>query len=202
MSRNLKRKWQWKTRRKNWVQKQKNDGVRYHCGRKGQMSKDCRERKFNHKKNMRSREGQWGDEADLVLCSLTTEIKKEKVKKKVWFAEEVKQPSKVGMMCTIHADTFFHLWIGDSGALCHIMKDNTSLSDVIDINELIQGSSGIMPNMKKGSCMSMFNKFMELYRSILYGLWSYAPSQVQTCFPWHANSCREIKFQVTIEITS
>ena len=34
-----------------------------------------------------------------------------------------------------------NIWIGDSGALCHITNDNTGLFDTIDINESIQGIS-------------------------------------------------------------
>ena len=41
-------------------------------------------------------------------------------------------------------------WMGDSGALCHITNDDTGLLDIIDINELIQRGSVIMPAMKKG----------------------------------------------------
>ena len=81
------------------------------------------------------------EEDDLVLCLLMLENKKENVQKKVKFFEDVKQPSKVGMLCTIDGDTFLsftkNTWIVDSGALCHIMKDDTSLFDIIDINESI-----------------------------------------------------------------
>ena len=49
-----------------------------------------------------------GDEDELVLCSLMRESKKENVKKKkVQFAEDVKQLSEAGMMCTIDGNTFF-----------------------------------------------------------------------------------------------
>ena len=64
------------------------------------------------------------------LCSLTTENKKENAKKKVWFVEDVKQPSEVGMMCTIGGDALYsfmrNTWIGDSSASCHITNDNTT----------------------------------------------------------------------------
>ena len=57
------------------------------------------------------------------------------------------------MMCTIEGDTFLSLmknmWIRDSGALCHLTNNFTGLFDIIDINESIQGSSGIMPATKK-----------------------------------------------------
>ena len=83
-----------------------------------------------------------------------SESKKECKKKKVWFMEDVKQPSEAGLICTIDGDTFFsfmkNTWIGDSGASCHITNNDTGLYDVMDINESIQGSSGIMPATKKG----------------------------------------------------
>ena len=41
-------------------------------------------------------------------------------------------------------------WTGDFGVLCHITNDDKGMYDIININELIQGSSGIMPAMKKG----------------------------------------------------
>ena len=81
-------------------------------------------------------------------------VKQKKEKKKVRFTEDVKQPSEAGMMCTIAGDTFFsftkNTWIGNSGASCHITNDDKGMYDAIDIDELIQGSSGIMPVMKKG----------------------------------------------------
>ena len=67
---------------------------------------------------------------------------------------DVKQPSEACMMCTISGDTFFSftksMWIGDSSSLCHIMNNDTSLFNVININKLIQGSSSIMPVTKEG----------------------------------------------------
>ena len=64
--------------------------------------------------------------------------------------EDVKQTSE---MCTIDGDTLYlftkNTWIGDSGASCHITNGDTGMYDVTDINELIQGSSGIMPATKK-----------------------------------------------------
>ena len=39
--------------------------------------------------------------------------------------------------------------IGDSGASCHITNDDNGMYDIIDINEPIQGSSGIIPATKK-----------------------------------------------------
>ena len=58
------------------------------------------------------------------------------------------------MMCTIDDDTFFsftkNTWIGDSGVSCHITNNNTGLYDITNIDESIQGSSGIMPATKMG----------------------------------------------------
>ena len=57
------------------------------------------------------------------------------------------------LQSTFDGDTFSpftkNTWIGDPGALCHITNNYTILFDVIDINKLIQGSSGIMPAAKK-----------------------------------------------------
>ena len=80
------------------------------------------------------------------------ENKKENIKKKTLFVEDVKLPSEAGMMCTINGDTFLftkNIWIGDFGVSCHIMNNHTSLFDIIDIKEFIQGSFSIMPPMKK-----------------------------------------------------
>ena len=53
----------------------------------------------------------------------------------------------------IDGDTFFlfmkNTWIGDSGVLCHITNNDIGLFDVINIKELIKGSSIIMPATKK-----------------------------------------------------
>ena len=90
-----------------------------------------------------------------MLCSLRSDDRtKENEKKKVRFTEDVRQPSETGMMCTIDGNTFFsfmkNTWTRDLGASCHITNNNTGLYDIIDIDESIQGSFGIMPVMKKG----------------------------------------------------
>ena len=118
------------------------------------MSWDCRERKYgNNKKYEKAEKAFDRDKDGLVLCLLMTENKKENVNKKAWFAEDVELPSEAGMICTIDGDTFFsftkNAWIGDYGASCHIMYDDISLLNVININKLIQGSCGIMPATKK-----------------------------------------------------
>ena len=95
-----------------------------------------------------------GDE--LVLCSLLRDSKKEKnrKKKKVWFMVNVKQSLLAGMMCTIGSNTFHsfmkNTWSDDSSASCHITNNENGMYDIIDIDESIQGSSGIMPATKKG----------------------------------------------------
>ena len=90
----------------------------------------------------------------MMLCSLMMDSKKENAKKKVWFVDDVKQPSKAGMMCSINGNMLYsftkNTWIGDSGASCHITDNDTSMYDIIYIDELIHGSSSIMPAMKKG----------------------------------------------------
>ena len=108
-----------------------------------------------HNKNIEKADKAIDNDNELVLSSLMSDgRKKENNKKIVWFVEDVKQPSKAGMMCTIDGNTFFlftkNTCIGDSGASCHITKDDRSLYDVIDIDKLIQGSSSIMHAMKKG----------------------------------------------------
>ena len=90
---------------------------------------------------------------DLVLCLLTMETSF--LKKKVWFMDDVKQPSEACMMCAISRETFHffmkNMWIGVSGALCHITNNNTGLFDIIDIIKLIQGSFSIVSTMKKST---------------------------------------------------
>ena len=95
-----------------------------------------------------------GKEDKFVLCLLMSESKtKENEKKKVWFAEDVKQLSEAGMICTINGNTFFSFTKNtqnrDSGTSCHITNNNTGLYDIINIDKSIQGSSGIMPATKK-----------------------------------------------------
>ena len=92
-----------------------------------------------------------------MLCSLMKDSKKEKnsEKKKVRFTVNVKQPLEAGMICTIDSNTF-HLftkntWIGDSSASCHITNNENGMYDIIDIDESIQGSSGIMPTKKRAN---------------------------------------------------
>ena len=136
------------------------------------MSHCCKERKYNDKKkNEKAEKAVDGDEDDSVLFLFMMKIKKEKenIKKKVQFMEDVKKPTETGMMCTIDGDTFFfhkkHLdWT------CQIMNNDTSLYDVNNINESIQGSSRNMPAPKKGSFALMTDKLVALKGSILYGL--------------------------------
>ena len=78
------------------------------------------------------------------------------------------------MMCTIDSYTVFsftkNTWIGDSGVSCHITNDDNCMYDAIDIDELIQGSSGIMPDTKKGKLRVTVCQVNGEERSILYGL--------------------------------
>ena len=41
-------------------------------------------------------------------------------------------------------------WIEDSSASCYVTNDDTGMYDITDIDESIQGSSNILPAMKKG----------------------------------------------------
>ena len=89
--------------------------------RKGILVKDCRTWNNGHSKIFEKVERTIDiNEDDLVLCLLTSETKKGTKKKKVRFAEDVKQPLEGGMMSTINGDTFFsftkNTWIRDSGA--------------------------------------------------------------------------------------
>ena len=68
------------------------DGICYHCGQKGHISRNCRAQKNVHYKKFEEAEKAIdGDEDELVLCSWTSYSRtKENKKKKVWFAEDVK----------------------------------------------------------------------------------------------------------------
>ena len=63
-------------------------------------------------------------------------------------------PMKVDMLFTINDDTFFlfmkNIWIEDSGALCLITNNSTSVFYIINIDKLIQGGFVNMLAMKKG----------------------------------------------------
>ena len=81
--------------------------------------------------------------------------------KKLRFMENVKNPMKAGMLCTIDGKTFHsfakNTWIGSLSASCHITYDDTSLCDITDINKLVQGSSGNMSAMKKSKlCIRVY----------------------------------------------
>ena len=132
------------------------DGISNHCCQKGNISRECWAWKNSHyKKFKKAKKAVDEDKDDLVLFLLMSESKtKENKKEKDRFAEDVKQSSEAGMVCTIDSNKFFlftkNTWIGDSGELCHITNDKTGLYDIINIDESIQGSSSIMPAMKKG----------------------------------------------------
>ena len=57
------------------------------------------------------------------------------------FAEDIKQPSQAGMMCTTDRDTFFHsqgIHGLETGASFHIINDDSGLFNIINVNESIQ----------------------------------------------------------------
>ena len=55
------------------------------------MNEDCQEWKYSHNKKFEKAERAIdGDKDDMVLCLLTSEIKEECKKKKVWFMKDVK----------------------------------------------------------------------------------------------------------------
>ena len=59
---------------------------------------------------------------------------------------------EAGVMCTIDDDTSFSFpknTIGDSCTSCHFMNNDTGLFNIININKMIQKSSGNMPATKK-----------------------------------------------------
>ena len=143
-----------------------------------------------------------------MLCLLTMENKKENVKKKVRFMEDVKQPSEAGIMCTIIGVTFFsfmkNTWIGDSSAMCHITNtnDDTSLFDIIDINESIQGFSGIMFATKKGKlhvnvCQVDRTKWVHTIWPI-----KFCPNAGANLFSLTCKLLQEKQFQATTKTTS
>ena len=77
--------------------------------------------------------------------------------------EDVKQPLEAGMMCKEYLDQRLR-------CIIPITSDNTGLYVITDINESIQGSSGIMPTTKKGKLQVRYAKLMGLNGSILYSL--------------------------------
>ena len=79
---------------------------------------------------------------------------KKRNKKKAQFAGNIKKPMKAGMLCTIDGETFHsfmkNMLISDSGVLCHIANNNTTLYNIANINELVQGSLDNMSITMKG----------------------------------------------------
>ena len=61
------------------------------------------------------------------------------------------------MMCTIDGETFHtftkNTWIGNSGTSCHITHNDNGHFKVTEIHELIQGSLGSLPAIKKKLCI-------------------------------------------------
>ena len=64
--------------------------------------------------------------------------------------EDVKQPLEAGIMCTIDMKPFICSQKIPGLESCHITNNDIGLYNATDINESIQGSSGIMPATKKG----------------------------------------------------
>ena len=139
-----------------------------------------------------------------MLCLLIVDNKKKNVKKKVGFLEVVKKPSEAGMMHSINGTNFLftkNMWIEDSGALCHITNNDTIFLTSLTSMGWFKEALGTCWWWKKRNFMSTSDKLMVLNGSILYGLWSFAPRQVPAHFPWHANSCKERRSQVTMGTT-
>ena len=79
-------------KKKNEYKKKKFDGICYHCGQKGHMSKDCRAQRNGSNKKFEKAE-KAVEEDELVLCLLTRDNEEKNTqKKKVRFAENEKQP--------------------------------------------------------------------------------------------------------------
>ena len=59
------------------------------------------------------------------------------------------------MLCTINGETFHsfmkNIWIGDSGAYCHIANDDTGVYDITKVIKLVQGSVGNISATRKAS---------------------------------------------------
>ena len=96
------------------ITKRKNNGICYHCERKGHRRRDCKDQQNGcEKKNKKGKKAIDGDDDELVLCS---------------FMEDVMMPTQAALLCTIDGDTFHsfakNTWIGDS---CHNMNDNSDL---------------------------------------------------------------------------
>ena len=64
-------------KKKDEYKNKKFDGICYHCGQRGHMSKDCRAQKYRSNKKFEKTEKAI-DEDELVLCYLTKKIMKRK----------------------------------------------------------------------------------------------------------------------------
>ena len=171
------------------------------------MNQDCKGRKYGHNnKNLWKQKNCWWNADELVPCLLTLKHKKENVKKKLWFVEDVKQPSDACVMCSINGDTFClftkNMWIRDSSASCHIMSNDTDLFDVINIDKSIQGSSSIMPTMKKGNLQVQVWKVDET--EWVHTLWpiKFFPEACTNLFSLMCKLFQGISSQVTTRTTS
>ena len=66
------------------------------------------------------------------------------------------------MKCTINGCTYptftKNTWIGDSGAICHITNNDSSMYDIVCINETISGVSGEVQAMKIGKIQALIKQ--------------------------------------------
>ena len=164
------------------------------------MSEDCRAQRYgSYKKFEKAEKAIDGDGDELLLCSLMRDSKKENntEKKKVWFVDNIKQPSEAGMMCTFDGNTFHsftkNTWIVDSNVSCHITNDKCGMYDVIKIDKSIQRSSGIMSATKKSKLhvtVCQVNRQEQVHT-----LWpvKFVPWQAQIYFCSHSNFHEETR---------
>ena len=108
------------------------------------------------------------------------------------------------MLCVIDQE-IFHMsrkitWIEDSGASCHT-NDCTGLLDITVINELIQGSLGNMPPIKKGKFHAKVHQVGGTEQ--LHTIWPMKkyPKAGENLFSLHANSHKGTLSQVTTRAT-
>ena len=96
------------------------------------------------------------EKENLVLSKIINEtlVLQDEKKKKVSFLDDVKfkflnadllhASQEAGIMCTVDGELIFiftkNMWISDLETSCHITNNISGLCDIIDINELVQGS--------------------------------------------------------------
>ena len=104
--------------------------------------------------------------------------------------EDVKQPSETGMMCTISGNTYFY------------SNDDIGLFNVININELLHGSSRIMPATEEGKLCVNIQQVDGTEQ--VHNLWSvkFCPKAGVNLFSLLCELSQEKGFQVTTKTTS